>query len=119
MITHIYAVSVFLADQDRALPFYTDKLGFKLRVDQPMGPLSYPLQIKVLPSNGQTALVLYKPTKEMLGASTYEEAQSIIGSFLPFIFRVDDMELLYKTLSAKGIEFPTVPANNTMVGGQL
>ena len=37
MITHVKSTTVFVSDQDRALDFYVDKLGFEKRVDIPFG----------------------------------------------------------------------------------
>lgn len=37
MITQIKIVSITVNDQQKALEFYTQKLGFKLETDQPMG----------------------------------------------------------------------------------
>lgn len=37
MIRGVKIVSIPVSDQDRALEFYTDKLGFKVATDQPMG----------------------------------------------------------------------------------
>jgi lactoylglutathione lyase len=38
MIGPIKTVSVYVEDQDKALEFYTTKLGFKVRRQLPMGP---------------------------------------------------------------------------------
>ena len=38
MITAIHTSTVFVTDQDKALDFYVNKLGFEKRMDQPMGP---------------------------------------------------------------------------------
>ncbi|HXA41498.1 MAG TPA: VOC family protein [Candidatus Solibacter sp.] len=37
-ITHVGTVAVPVADQDRALAFYTEVLGFEKRRDMPFGP---------------------------------------------------------------------------------
>ena len=36
--THVGRVCVTVADTDRAIDFYVDKLGFEKVVDEPMGP---------------------------------------------------------------------------------
>ncbi len=110
MITNILSTTVFVNDQDRALDFYVGKLGFEKQTDQPMGGPGAPRWIAVAPKGAQTALVLYKPTPEMPGASSYELATALIGTFAPFIFRVDDMATIYDELSAKGVEFGDRPA---------
>jgi len=108
MITHIGSTTVFVSDQDRAVEFYVDKLGFEKRSDQHMGP-DQPRWIEVAPPGSQTALVLYKPSKEMPGADTYEKALSFIGQFSPFIFNVDDMEKTYQELNGRGVDFQDKP----------
>lgn len=108
MISHISSVQIFVSDQDRALKFYTEKLGFELRSDQPMGP-GAPRWLEVGLKGSQTVLVLYKPSPEMPGADTYEKALSLVGSFAPFVLNIEDMAATYKALSARGVEFPTPP----------
>jgi len=109
VITHIASTSVYVSDQDRALDFYTKQLGFETRSDQAMGP-NAPRWIEVAPPGAQTRLVLYKPTPEMPGASTYEDALAQIGKFVNFIFEVDDMQATHAELSARGVEFADPPA---------
>jgi lactoylglutathione lyase len=38
MLTNIGTITVQVTDQDKALEFYTQKLGFEKRSDEPMGP---------------------------------------------------------------------------------
>ncbi len=108
MIVRINSVTVYVTDQDRALDFYTNKLGFEKRSDNPMGP-GAPRRIEVVPKGAQTALLLYRPTKEMPGASSFELALSLIGTFAPFILEVDDMEGTCRALEAKGVKFGDRP----------
>ena len=106
-LTHLHSASVFVRDQDAALDFYTNKLGFEVRRDDPMGPDSR--WIEVAPPGAQSAVLLYKPTSEMPGASTYEHAQASIGTFNPILFSCDDVQRTYQELSARGVRFPTPP----------
>ena len=108
MITHISTTTVYISDQDKALDFYVNKLGFEKRRDEPMGP-GAPRWIEVAPQGAQSALVLYKPTKEMPGASTFELAQSLIGTFTTFVLNIDDMQKTFNELKEKGVEFPNPP----------
>src|SRR5438132_1102844 len=108
MITHVKSTTVFVSDQDRALDFYVNKLGFEKRADQPMGP-DAPRWIEVAPKGAQTSLVLYKPTPSAPGASTYELAESLIGTFASFIFGVDDMSKIYDELTKRGVAFADKP----------
>ncbi|MBI3894830.1 MAG: VOC family protein [Acidobacteria bacterium] len=38
MITHVKTVTIYVSDQQEALRFYTDKLGFEVRRSEAMGP---------------------------------------------------------------------------------
>jgi catechol 2,3-dioxygenase-like lactoylglutathione lyase family enzyme len=55
-ITHVGTVIVPVADQDRALAFYTGTLGFEVRIDAPFAPGRR--WIEVAPPGGQTSLAL-------------------------------------------------------------
>jgi catechol 2,3-dioxygenase-like lactoylglutathione lyase family enzyme len=57
MIRSIKFVSIPVQDQDRALDFYLNTLGFSLVTDQPMGPGQR--WIEVRPAKGGTAVALY------------------------------------------------------------
>ena len=57
MIGPVKSVSVYVEDQDKAIDFYTKKLGFELRRSLPMGPSAK--WVEVSPKGAETALVLY------------------------------------------------------------
>ena len=56
MIQRAKTVGVCVSDQDRALDFYTDILGFEKRADEPVGPETQ--WIEVAPAGAGTRLVL-------------------------------------------------------------
>lgn len=106
MITRIESVTLYVSDQDRAKAFYTEKLGFGVRMDAPMGPDSR--WISLSPGNGESSLVLMKPAREMPG---YDLASAMVGSWATFIFGVDDINATYQELSARGVEFVDAPSH--------
>jgi catechol 2,3-dioxygenase-like lactoylglutathione lyase family enzyme len=55
-ISDVGGVAVPVADQDRALRFYVDKLGFEIRLDVPMGDGGRWLQ--VAPAGGRVPIAL-------------------------------------------------------------
>ena len=55
-ITHVATVAVPVTDQERALAFYRDTLGFQLVRDVPFGPGQR--WIEVAPSGGGTTIAL-------------------------------------------------------------
>ena len=48
---------VYVADQEKALAFYRDQIGFDVRRDLPMGPLGR--WIEVAPPGAESSIVLY------------------------------------------------------------
>jgi catechol 2,3-dioxygenase-like lactoylglutathione lyase family enzyme len=61
-ITHVGRVMVPVADQDAAIAFYTQKLGFELTADVPFGDGER--WVEVAPAAGGTALALVPPRGE-------------------------------------------------------
>jgi predicted enzyme related to lactoylglutathione lyase len=106
VINSISSVSVVVSDQDRWLAFYSEKLGFELQMDAPMGQSRW---IQLAPKGAQTSLVLSKPTDDM-PPEVRERMQSMLGGFANFIFSVDDMQATYDQLTARGVEFADKPA---------
>ena len=93
MIKAVKFVSVPVIDQDRALAFYTEKLGCRVVTDAPFGPgmrwieLSFP--------RAETKLVLF----------TAPGQEAWVGNFLNITFCADDVFATADELAAKGVEF--------------
>jgi predicted enzyme related to lactoylglutathione lyase len=96
MITHVKFVSIPVKDQDRALKFYTEKLGFKVMTDQPMGDQRW---IELGIAGGQTSIVLF----------TMEGEQSRIGTQMNLSLSCDDAAATYRQLSERGVAFEAPP----------
>lgn len=95
MITNVRTINVQVTDQDRAIDFYVDQLGFEKTKDLPMGPDAR--WIEVAPPGGGTTLVLSKgPEQE--------------PTFTGYIFDTDNMHETYETLSARGVNFTKAPS---------
>ena len=62
MIVSVKFVSVPTQDQDRALAFYTEKLGFRLITDQPFGPDQRWIELGI--GHSDTRFVLFTPPGE-------------------------------------------------------
>jgi catechol 2,3-dioxygenase-like lactoylglutathione lyase family enzyme len=58
MITSIQTITIPVADQERALGFYRDTLGFEVRQDNAFGDSRW---LTVAPVGGQTEMVLHIP----------------------------------------------------------
>ncbi len=108
MLTRIGTVTVQVTDQERALQFYTQKLGFETRADMPMGPDQR--WIEVAPPGAQTRILLYKATPEQPGAASYEAAQASIGKPTGMVLEVEDIEATFATLKANGVPIIEEPS---------
>jgi predicted enzyme related to lactoylglutathione lyase len=98
MITKASTAGIYVSDQDQALDFYTNKLGFETLTDEPMG--SDARWIEVAPAGAQTRLVLYTPPGQ----------EDKIGTFSNVIFSCDDMNSTYQELKGRGVEFSENPS---------
>jgi len=97
MIKAMKFVGVPVSDQDKALEFYTKKLGFRVITDQPMGPGQRWIEIGI-GSNG-TGLALFTP----------EGQEDRIGTFTGIAFTADDVPGTWKELTGKGVKFTQPP----------
>src|SRR3712207_2297551 len=100
MITKASTAGIYVSDQDQALDFYTNKLGFEKLTDEPMGSDSDARWIEVAPAASQTRLVLYTPPGQ----------EDRIGTFSNMIFSCDEMNSTYQELKGRGVEFSENPS---------
>jgi predicted enzyme related to lactoylglutathione lyase len=96
MITHVKFVGIPVADQERALKFYTEKLGFEVLTDAPLGSQRW---IELKCGRAQTGVVLFTP----------EGHENRVGTFFNGSFATDDVVATHTELSARGVEFTQVP----------
>lgn len=98
MITHVGIVTVYVSDQDKALDFYTNALGFEVRADYPLGDMRW---LEVAPKGATTRIVLAKG----FGGWIAEK----VGQFTGLGLEADDIEATYRELSGRGVEFTETP----------
>ena len=67
-ITDVRTVAVAVTDQDRALSFYVDTLGFEKRLDAPLSPTMR--WIEVAPPGAGTSIALNGVTADQAGVDT-------------------------------------------------
>jgi catechol 2,3-dioxygenase-like lactoylglutathione lyase family enzyme len=95
MITQIKFASIAVDDQDRALAFYTEKLGFKVASDQPFTEKIRWIELKI--PGADTKVVLFSPPG------------SKPGGFQNIVFQSDNVQKTYDELKARGVEFTHEP----------
>ncbi|HEV2238265.1 MAG TPA: VOC family protein [Ktedonobacterales bacterium] len=101
MLTGVGTITVQVRDQDAALTFYTEKLGWEVRADMPMGPEQRWLE--VAPAGAHTRILLYKATHDQPGAESYEAAQARIGTSTGLVLEVEDIAATFATLKERGV----------------
>jgi catechol 2,3-dioxygenase-like lactoylglutathione lyase family enzyme len=100
MITRLSHTTLYVLDQDEALAFYRDKLGFEVRRD-------------LIAENGFRWLAVGSPTQPdmhivLMSAKmlrTLIESEAMASGVL----EVEDCHRTYEELKAKGVEFMTLP----------
>ena len=100
--------SIFVSDQRRARKFYTDILGFELRVDEPAGPDRW-LTVASDDDPGGVQLRL-EPASSAAGRAlqTALFAQGIPATS----FEVDDIDYEYERLIGEGVTFQSPPTDS-------
>lgn len=105
MTLHIALTSVLVDDQAKALAFYTDALGFRLKHDFPIGGARWLTVVSSAKPEG-TELLL-----EPMGfepARVYQKALFSMG--IPAAaFAVDDINAEHTRLTANGVRFRSEP----------
>src|SRR5688500_10343750 len=97
MIKQITVVSIPVADQNRALDFYTEKLGFTIITDQPFDNKQRWIELRV--PKAQTRVVLF----------TAEGEEKRIGSKMPMAYACGDIDKTDEELKKRGVEFDGPP----------
>jgi predicted enzyme related to lactoylglutathione lyase len=96
---YISVVTVYVNDIDRAIAFYTDKLGWEKTMDVPMGPDSR--WVTVAPKGERTAFTLTK------GGPMWSSEK--VGGFSGVIIEVDDVFKTHEQLGKRGVAFAEPP----------
>jgi catechol 2,3-dioxygenase-like lactoylglutathione lyase family enzyme len=104
-LMRIVVTSVLVDDQEKALRFYTDVLGFVKKSDVPMGPARW-LTV-VSPEDPDGTELLLEPD-EHPAARPFKEA--LVADGIPATsFGVDDIDAEVKRLKGSGVRFTQEP----------
>ena len=90
-ISQVATVIVPVSDQDRAIDFYTGKLGFEKRADIPMGEAMR--WVEVAPPGAATTIAIVPPRE---GEPTGVETRVAFGT--------DDVDADHASLQAQGVD---------------
>jgi catechol 2,3-dioxygenase-like lactoylglutathione lyase family enzyme len=96
MIRGVKFASIPVADQDRALAFYTEKLGFRLLTDQPFNDKQRWIELGIPGSDTRVVLFSFDSGLQP-------------GAKMNVTFWTDDVEQTFRELESKGVEFVKPP----------
>lgn len=101
----IIVTSIFVQDQDKALEFYSEKLGFEKKHDVPMGKFRWITLVS--PDDHDGTELLLEPN-EHPAAKEYQN--KIFSEGIPAtMFGVSDIRIEYERLLENGVKFTMEP----------
>lgn len=105
----VQVAGVYVRDQDEALEFYVDKLGFELHTDVRNG--DYRWLTVHYPGQPTFQLGLFKPQTPVVDEKTAKSLSEAVakGAMPPLVLVVDDCRLAYERMRRCGVEFPQEP----------
>jgi catechol 2,3-dioxygenase-like lactoylglutathione lyase family enzyme len=99
MITHLQMITIYVRDLDRALDFYSNKLGFVKLAEYDDGRGERLVWVIPQPARQHdlaTQIALYAPA---------DQADSRIGAASGLVFTAADIEATYHELKDRGVHF--------------
>jgi len=99
----IACIALLVADYDEAIAFYTQKLGFSLLEDTPLG--AGKRWVRVAPATAGTALLLAKASTPAQLQQVGDQAAGRVFLFL----QTKDFWRDYRQMLAKGVHFHEAP----------
>jgi catechol 2,3-dioxygenase-like lactoylglutathione lyase family enzyme len=109
MIQGVQEVGLYVRDQDEALAFYVEKLGFRVHTDVRNGDYRW-LTVQH-PDQPSFQLGLFTPQAPVLDAATAQTVREIVakGAMPPLVLNVDDCRAAYDQMHTRGVEFTQEP----------
>lgn len=106
----VQVVGVYVRDQDEALAFYVDKLGFRVHTDVRNGDYRW-LTLRCPDQSFQ--LGLFIPGPPMHDAATAQTLRAMVakGAMPPLVLEVDDCRAAHDRMLAQGVEFMQEPVD--------
>src|SRR5262245_9311633 len=99
-------MSILVNDQNRARAFYTEKLGFKIKHDIPMGGAAW--LTLTAPHDPDGVELLLEPVHGLAEAVAMTEKVRAMGMPLAQLYTAD-LNAEYEALKARGVAFKDAP----------
>lgn len=112
MITKMSHVLVWVKNQQEALEFYRDKLGFEVDTDAEMGPGFRWLTMRIKTQPGFEIILVEPKAGMMLDEESAAQLRSLVdkGVLGGGVFDTDDIYQTYEELKTRGVEFKGPPS---------
>jgi len=107
----VSVVGVYVRDQDEALEFYVEKLGFVVHTDAKNGDYRW-LTVQH-PEQPSFQLGLFTPQAPLVDPATAQTLREAVakGAMPPLVLIVDDCRAAYERMNAHGVEFTQAPVD--------
>jgi catechol 2,3-dioxygenase-like lactoylglutathione lyase family enzyme len=112
MLNQLANVQVWVNDQDEALAFYTDKLGFEVREDVTVPELGNFRWLSVgVPGQDVAIVLMAVPGAPVFDDETRQQILDLLakGASGGLFFTTEDCQASYEELAARGVEFTQEP----------
>ena len=105
----VQVAGIYVRDQDEALEFYVEKLGFRVHTDARNGDYRW-LTVQH-PGQSDFQLGLFAPQEPVVDAATAKTLQGAVakGAMPPLVLVVEDCRAAYETMRGRGVEFTQEP----------
>jgi len=105
----VEVVGLYVRDQEEALKFYVDQVGFKVHTDVRNGDYRW-LTVQH-PEQPSFQLGLFTPQAPMVDSTTAQALKELVakGAMPPLVLVVDDCRASYDRMRASGVEFTQEP----------
>ena len=102
----VFRDTLRVRNQEDALIFYIQKLGFEKRADSPMGPNQR--WVTVASRDDPVVELVFQPSDWFEGEERTRH-EALIGKDPTIVFQVDDCRVSYEKISGLGVKFSTSP----------
>jgi catechol 2,3-dioxygenase-like lactoylglutathione lyase family enzyme len=111
MTQGVGVVGVYVRDQDEALEFYVEKVGFRVHTDAKNGDYRW-LTVQH-PDQPSLQLGLFAPQPPTVDEATARTLKEVVakGAMPPMVLTVTDCRAAYERMNAAGVEFTQEPVD--------
>ena len=112
MLNQLANVQVWVNDQEEALAFYTDKLGFEVREDVTVPELGNFRWLSVgVPGQDVAIVLMAVPAAPVFDDETRQQILDLLakGAAGGLFFATEDCRASYEELAGRGVEFTQEP----------